>query len=127
MPRTEHEYDAAVARLHELLDEVKDDSDPRYRQIETLEALIEKYDYEHYKLPDASPVEVLRFLMEQHGLNQGDLPEVGSQGVVSEILSGQRQLNVRQIQALAARFGVLPGAFISSAASRLLRYASAGR
>jgi HTH-type transcriptional regulator/antitoxin HigA len=40
------------------------------------------------------------------------LPQIGPQGVVSEILSGRRKLNVRQIQALAARFGVEPGIFI---------------
>jgi HTH-type transcriptional regulator / antitoxin HigA len=50
--------------------------------------------------------------MEEHGLKQADLPEVGSQGVVSEILSGRRELNLRQIQALAGRFGVDPSAFI---------------
>jgi HTH-type transcriptional regulator / antitoxin HigA len=116
MPRTDAEYDARVRDLHTLRNEVRDDSDPRNRLIETLEVLIEKYDDEHYQMPDASPVDVLRFLMEEHGLNQGDLPEIGSQGVVSEILSGRRELNVRQIQALAARFGVEPGAFISSAA-----------
>jgi HTH-type transcriptional regulator / antitoxin HigA len=115
MPRIEEEYDAMVARLNALLGEVKDESDPRSRGIETLEVLIEKYDDEHYQLPDASPAEVLRFLMEEHGLNQGDLPEIGTQGVVSEILSGKRQLNVRQIQALAARFGVEPSAFMSPA------------
>jgi HTH-type transcriptional regulator/antitoxin HigA len=49
--------------------------------------------------------------MEQHGLLQGDLPEVGSQGVVSEILRGKRELNVRQIQALAERFHLPAGAF----------------
>ena len=37
---------------------------------------------------------------------------MGSQGVVSEVLAGRRRLNVRQIQALSARFGVDPGAFI---------------
>jgi HTH-type transcriptional regulator/antitoxin HigA len=66
--------------------------------------------------PYAAPVEVLRFLMEQHGLKQGDLPEIGNQSVVSEILSGRRQLNLRQVQRLAARFGVEPGAFIARSA-----------
>jgi HTH-type transcriptional regulator/antitoxin HigA len=113
MPRTEEEYDAAVGRLNALLDEVKDDEeDPRSRLIETLEVLIEKYDDEHYPMPDASPVEVLRFLMEQHDLKQSDLPEIGTQGVVSEILGGRRQLNVRQIQALAVRFAVEASAFL---------------
>ena len=116
MPRTETEYDAMVARLRSLCDEVKDDADPRSRLIETLLALTEKYEHEHYVAPDASPVEVLLFLMEQHGLRQGDLPEIGSQSVVSEILSGHRQLNLRQVQRLAARFGVEPGAFIARSA-----------
>src|SRR5215510_2294709 len=111
--RTEREYDAAVARLNALVDEVGDnEKDPRYRSIETLSVLIEAYDREHYCLPEASGVEVVRFLMEQHGLTQGNLPEIGNQSVVSEILAGRRQLNVRQIRALAARFGVDPGAFI---------------
>ena len=46
--------------------------------------------------------------MEEHDLTQSDLPEVGSQGVVSEILGGKRALNVRQIRALSERFGVSP-------------------
>jgi HTH-type transcriptional regulator/antitoxin HigA len=50
--------------------------------------------------------------MEQHGLRQADLPEIGSQGVVSEILSGRRELNLRQIRALSERFGVSPATFI---------------
>jgi len=50
--------------------------------------------------------------MEEHDLTQGDLPEISSQGVVSEILSGKRELNVRQIRALASRFQVSPAVFI---------------
>ncbi len=113
--RTEREYDAAVARLNALMDEVGDNpKDRRYRLIETLSVLIEAYDREHYSLPEASGIGVLRFLMEEHGLTQKDLPEIGSQGVVSEVLAARRRLNVRQIQALAARFGVDPGAFLST-------------
>lgn len=55
---------------------------------------------------------MLRFLMEEHDLAQSDLSEVGSQGIVSEILNGKRELNVRQIRALAKRFHVSPAAFI---------------
>ncbi len=49
--------------------------------------------------------------MEQHGLKQGDLPEIGSQGVVSELLSGKRELNKHQIARLSERFGVSPATF----------------
>ncbi|MNN97350.1 Antitoxin HigA [compost metagenome] len=51
-------------------------------------------------------MEVLRYLMQEHGLSQTDLPEVGAQSVISEILGGKRQLNVRHIRALSERFGV---------------------
>jgi hypothetical protein len=46
--------------------------------------LIEDYEAEHHPLPDVSGVPALKFLMEQHGLKQSDLHEIGSQGVVSE-------------------------------------------
>ena len=121
--RTEREYDAAVERLNSLVNEVGDNpKDPRYRLIETLSVLIEAYDREHHSLPEASSIEVVRFLMEEHGLTQKDLPEIGSQGVVSEVLAGRRALNVRQIQGLAARFGVDPGAFLTmGSGARLAR------
>jgi len=113
--RTEREYDAAVERLNALVDEIGDHpKDPRYRLIETLSVLIKAYDRERHRLPEASGVEVLRFLMQEHGLTQKDLPEIGSQGVVSEVLADRRRLNVRQIQALAARFGVEAGVFIDA-------------
>ena len=113
--RGEREYDAAVAELNKLVDEIGDNpGNPRYRLIETLSVHIEAYDAEHHGMAEASGVEVLRYLMNEHGLTQSDLPEIGSQGVVSEILSGHRDFNARQIRALAARFGVAPGAFIAT-------------
>ena len=71
------------------------------------------HDQAHHVLPDADPSQVLRFLMEQHGLKQADLAdEVGTQSVVSEILNGHRHINTRQAKALAQRFGVSASAFI---------------
>jgi len=60
----------------------------------------------------ASGVDALRFLMMQHGLKQRDVPEVGSQGVVSEVLAGKRSLNLRQVRALSKRFAVSPATFL---------------
>ena len=111
--RNEAEYDRAVVRLNELLDEVgTDESHPLYELLDTLGILIEAYEQVNHPLPTSSGVDVLHYLMEEHALRQADLPEVGSQGVVSEILNGKRELNVRQIRALAERFGVSPAAFI---------------
>jgi len=57
-------------------------------------------------------IDALRVLMEEHSLKQSDLPEIGSQGVVSEILSAKRQLNVRQIKLLSKRFEVSPSVLL---------------
>ena len=70
--------------------------------------------YENHTVPanHSSPVDALKYLMQEHNLKQSDLPEVGSQGVVSEILTGKRQLNIRQIKNLSTRFKVSPLVFI---------------
>ncbi len=111
--RNEAEYDVAVARLNRLLDEVgTDEQHPLYSLLDTLGTLVHDYEEQHHPMPQISGADVLRFLMEEHGLTQADLPEIGSQGVVSDILRGKRELNVRQIRALAERFHVSPAVFI---------------
>ncbi|MBN2678805.1 hypothetical protein HHS34_010595 [Acidithiobacillus montserratensis] len=50
--------------------------------------------------------EALAFRMAQHGLRQCDVPEIGNQAKVSEVLSGKRTINLRQAVALSKRFGV---------------------
>jgi HTH-type transcriptional regulator/antitoxin HigA len=111
--RNEREYNMAVKRLNELLDEIGDnEKHPLYGLLDTLGTLIHIYEEEHYPIPDATGAEVLRFLMEEHNLAQLDLPEVGSQGVVSEILNGKRELNVRQIRSLAEKFKVSSAVFL---------------
>ncbi len=51
-------------------------------------------------------VSIFRALMVEHDIKQSELPEVGPQPVVSDVLSGKRALNLRQVTALAARFHV---------------------
>jgi HTH-type transcriptional regulator/antitoxin HigA len=111
--RNEREYDQAVKRLNSLLDEIgTNERHPLYELLDTLGTLIHAYEAKHHTLPKSSGAEMLRFFMDEHGLTQSDLSEVGSQGVVSEILTGKRELNVRQIRALAQRFGVSPAVFV---------------
>ncbi|MEK6801412.1 MAG: transcriptional regulator [Nitrospirota bacterium] len=110
---TKAEYDRAVAVLDAILDEIgQQETHPLADLAETLALSIEAYEDTHVAMPDASGPDILRSLMEEHELAQTDMPEIGSQGVVSEILSGKRDLNVRQITRLAARFGVSPALFI---------------
>ncbi|WP_395406335.1 type II toxin-antitoxin system HigA family antitoxin [Pseudoduganella sp. UC29_106] len=110
---TEDEYDRAVAVLNALLDSgAAERNHPLAGLVETLGLIIGDYDERHFPNAAISPVATLRFLMEQHELTQSDLAEVASQGVMSEILSGKRELNVRQIRALAKRFNVPAGVFL---------------
>lgn len=111
--QNEREYDDAVERINQLLDEIgENESHPLYSLLDTLGTLIQAYEEEHHPVPEVKGADVLRFLMDEHGLNQSELPEVGSQGVVSEILNGKRELNVRQIRALAERFKVSAAVFV---------------
>ena len=106
-------YEHRVRILDGLLDRIgADESHPLTPLLDLLARQIEVYEKEHQQLPGATAAEVLRYLMEEHQLAQSDLPEIGSQGVVSEILRGKRELNIRHVRVLAARFNVSPASFI---------------
>ena len=109
----EAHYTNMVQLADSLVDAIGDAKQhPLLDLLDLVSELIRAYDAEHHIVPDASPREVLRFLMERHNVSQSDLPEVGNQSVISMLLSGARQLNVRQIQALSARFHVPASAFL---------------
>jgi HTH-type transcriptional regulator/antitoxin HigA len=88
---------------------------PSYEQVEAIDLLtllIERYEEEHFTVPKASPTEVLRFLLDRHGLKQRDLAtDLGGESVVSEVLSGRRKLNATHIEMLSKRFHVSPAVF----------------
>lgn len=110
--KTEQDYKRATALLDQLLDTVGENKrHPLFGFLEVLGTLVESYESDHVEIKGATGREVLAFLMEEHGLTQSDLPDIGSQGVVSEILHGRRELNTRQIKTLSKRFGVSPAAF----------------
>ena len=74
---------------------------------------IRDYEGRTHPWPDSStPASALAGLMHEHGLRQSDPPELGSQGVVSEVLAGKRALNARQVAALARRFRVPAEVFL---------------
>jgi HTH-type transcriptional regulator/antitoxin HigA len=83
--------------------------------IELLTLLIERYEEEQYTVPKASPADVLRFLIERHGLRQRDLAaDLGGESVVSEVLAGKRRLNAAHIEQLSRRFRVSPAVFFAA-------------
>ncbi|PIP39149.1 MAG: transcriptional regulator [Desulfobacterales bacterium CG23_combo_of_CG06-09_8_20_14_all_51_8] len=113
VPHNKKDYDRLVNLLDRLVDEVGNNgSHPLASLMETIGSLIETYESQYIKEMEGNPIDALKALMEDHGLKQSDLFEIGSQGVISEILSGKRQLNVRQIKILSKRFKVSPAVFV---------------
>jgi len=79
---------------------------------EVLLTLIEAYEEQHHSISDASPLQVLRALMDAHDLRQKDLASIfGSESVVSEVLHNKRALNKSHIEKLSKRFRVSPAVF----------------
>ena len=110
--RAEKENEAYTKVLYELDQRSGRLTEAEKELAELLTLLIEDFEEKRYRLPKAKPVEVVRFLMEQHGLLQKDLVDVfGTRSIVSEVLSGKRELNKEHIARLSARFRVSPEVF----------------
>lgn len=111
---TEEQLAAYTKTLYRLTAEPRP-TRAQLKAIELLTLLIERYEEEQYSVPKASPADVLRFLLERHGLRQRDLAaELGGESVVSEVLSGKRRLNTTHIEHLSRRFHVSPAVFFPS-------------
>ena len=117
-PRLIHS-DEELAEYTEALFNLTVKSDPLPEEeeaIELLTLLIERYEAERYPVPDADPIDVLRFLLDQNGLSQRDIAEeLGSESTVSLVLSGKRVLNRDHITRLSQRFHVSPSVFFRRA------------
>lgn len=113
-PQSSDDYNKLSTILDNLLDIVgENESHELIGLVDVVSHMLAMYDErKNYQIKSVSGVEALKFLMKQHHLKQSDLPEIGSQGVVSEILQGTRILNIKQIKKLASRFHVSPTIFI---------------
>ncbi|MCL2715652.1 MAG: XRE family transcriptional regulator [Alphaproteobacteria bacterium] len=106
------DHDSAKALVGRLMQST--DADDRARMVAQAR-LIEAY--ERTRWPRKAPPlpELLRYLMEQHGLERSDLvPLLGTASRVSEVMSGKRQLSMAMIKALRERFDVSADLLISA-------------
>ncbi|WOG25805.1 hypothetical protein [Endozoicomonas sp. 8E] len=106
----ENEYQQALDATELLYRTIGDNpNDPRNLLLDMIAQKIEHYEYQtdpvlsQWDQQDGT-IALIKVLIRQHGLTQAELPEIGSQGVVSEVLNGKRPLNLRQMQSLAKRF-----------------------
>lgn len=108
--RTEQEYNEACERVFALMhsseDSIEPDS-PEGEEIELLSLLIEKYEQENYQMETPTPIEAIKFRMEQMNLKQMDIaPIFGGKTRVSEVLNGKRTLTLKMITLLNRYLGI---------------------
>src|SRR6267143_4083643 len=119
-PRVIHNDDELEAYTEALfqLTALENPSSAEMEAIELLTLLVERYEQEHYAIPAADPVSVVRFLIEQQNLTQRDLiPQCGSESAVSMFMTGQRSLTLEQVRKLSTRFKLPADVFIPKASA----------
>jgi HTH-type transcriptional regulator/antitoxin HigA len=110
---TEEENERLLAVVEKLMDKGENLSPEEEKLLKLLTRLIEDFEESYYHPKDASPLEVLRHLMDARGLKQSDLWHVfGSKGTASEVINGKRAISKTQAKALAAFFHVSAELFI---------------
>ena len=103
--KTDADYAAALGRIEELFDAKP--GTPEGDELDLLVTLVGWYEDEKFPMDLPSPVEAIRFRMDQQGLKPKDLvPYIGSAPKVSEVLSGKRQLSLTMIRKLVSGLGI---------------------
>ena len=106
------QQNAAFVAMLEKLASMEKVTTAQEKLIDLLTVLVEKYESKHCPVPNAGPLDIIRHLMEQHGLRQKDLVDVfGTESIVSDVLNGKRELSKDHIARLSARFHVSPAVF----------------
>ena len=105
--RDDESLTRATKEIEHYFDHEPEPGSPDADRFDILATLIEAYEAKHHPIPPAEPIDVLRFVMEQRGLNQADLGRLlGSRSRASEILSGTRRLSVDMIALLSREWRI---------------------
>lgn len=108
--KTKKEYKDACERIFSLInstDKAIEPQSPEGEEIELLSLLVEKYEHEHFPIEPPSPIEAIKFRMEQMNLKQNDIaPLLGGKTRVSEVLNGKRALTLKMIILLNRYLGI---------------------
>jgi len=100
--KNNEEHEQALTRLEFLMDEDPDEFSIEADELDVLALLIERYEQEMFPISAPSPIEAIKFRMDQQNLNQKDLIQfIGSASKVSEVLSGKRKLSLNMIRKLS--------------------------
>ncbi len=115
--KTSKDHAAALTRLEALMLANPAPGSTEEEELELLAFLIQDYEKRTIQIPAASPVEAIRFRMEQAGLKQQDLvPLIGSKSRVSEVLAGKRDLTLAMVRSLHEGLGIPLKALVADGA-----------
>jgi len=100
--------DAELARARALVERLWDSGDPAdVARLQAQARLIAAYEESRWPRRPPSTAELIRHLMDQHGLTRADMvPILGTPSRVSEVLRGKKELSMAMVQRLRARFQV---------------------
>ena len=100
--------DAELVRARALVDRLMaSDAAADIARLEAQARLIAAYEERKWPRRMPSTAEIVRYLMEQHGLSRADMvPILGTMSRVSEVLRGKKSLSMTMVQRLRARFCV---------------------
>jgi HTH-type transcriptional regulator / antitoxin HigA len=105
--RSEEEYEAAIARIDELLRIELEPHSDGWEELRFLSLLVEDYEREHYPIEPASPQQIVEYALEQRGLDRSALYDVmGGKSRVSEFLNEKRPLSLSQVRGLRKLLGI---------------------
>ncbi len=115
--RTEAEYDAALARISELLDAEIDS--PEGEELDRVTTLVEIYEDEHYPMGEPDPVSIIEFLLDQEIVTREQLlPLAGIAASLDAILAGQEPIPPSLAQLLYEKVGITTDALLKSSANQ---------
>ncbi len=98
--RTRQQHKAALKRIDQLMDARA--GTPDAAEMEVLAILVERYERTVFPIDPPTPIDAIRFRMEQMGYSQADLARLlNSRSRASEVMSGSIQrLSLRMIRRL---------------------------
>jgi HTH-type transcriptional regulator/antitoxin HigA len=104
--KTEQDYELALKQMETVFHAKPNTTEGDL--LEILSMLIHEYEQKNYKIEPLTPLEAVRYEMEEQGLNQNSLAQrFGmSKSTVSEILNGKKQMSVRFMKYLHQDLGI---------------------
>lgn len=105
--KSPQQLEEALKQMSALMDQELKPGSSEEADFELLQLVISDYESKSVARPVVTPLQAIRFRMEQQRLTPKDLePYIGSQSKVSEVLAGKRALSLQMIRRLNDGLGI---------------------